>query len=329
MEDHRYRPDAAFARKFAAEAAIATDSPVSTFVETAPLVEAPAPKTSFLTFEPVSEKQHHAAELIEQGVEHLLADPNAFYRFAGKFHRYSIPNQLLIMTQKPDATKVASFATWKELGRTVNRGERGLSIFYPMFGKHQEIVDPITGELRKHQPLVGFGVGNTFDVSQTSGRDLPEEPTVVDRLGETEGAKDIDRRGVAYGLGQGLTMTKIDLGTARGVYAPGRKTIGLNTELPFGDILTTKTLLHELAHFEDDHILKGDRRDQETVAESAAFIAMAHFGMDTSPYSHHYLATWAQEMPRLRANLGDAQKIATRLIISIEGEVPEEADAWL
>jgi antirestriction protein ArdC len=329
MEDHRYRPDAAFARNFAAEAAIATDSLVSTTVETAPVVEALEPKTSFLTFEPVSEKQQYAAALIEQGVEHLLADPNSFYRFAGKFHRYSIPNQLLIMTQKPDATKVASFAKWKELGRTVNRGERGLAIFYPMFGKQQEIVDPITGEVRKHQPLVGFGVGSTFDISQTSGRDLPEEPTVVDRLGETEGAKDIDRRGVAYGLGQGLTMTKIDLGTARGVYAPGRKTIGINTELPFGDILTTKTLLHELAHFADDHILNGDRRDQETVAESAAFITMAHFGMDTSPYSHHYLAMWAQEMPRLRANLGDAQKIATKLITALEGEKPEEVPEWL
>lgn len=152
---------------------------------------------------------------------------------------------------------------------------------------------------------------------------------MVDRLGETEGAKDIDRRGTAYGLGEGLRLTKLKTGGARGFYAPGVKTIGLNDELPFGDVLTTKTLLHELAHFEDTTVLKGDRRDNETVAESAAFITMAHFGMDTSAYSHAYLAHWAQDMAKLRANLGDAQKIATKLITKLEGERPDEVPTWL
>lgn len=319
MEDHRYRSDTAFARKSVSEAAIATDISVSTFVD----------KTSFLGFEPVSEKQKMAAELIEQGVDRLLSDPNAFYRFSGKFHHYSIHNQLLIMAQKPDATRCASFAMWKEMGRSVNKGERGLAIFYPIFGKQLEITDPATGEITKHQPLVGFGVGATFDVSQTSGDALPVAPTMVDRLGESEAAKDVDRRGASYGLGKGLRMTKLPIGSARGFYAPRVETIGLNQDLPFGDILTTKTLLHEIAHYEDDCIFTDDRRDNEAVAESAACIAMNHFGMDTSDYSHPYLATWAEDMRRLRSNLGKAQKIATKLIATIAGEVPEEADAWL
>lgn len=326
MEDHRYRPDAAFSRKCVSEAAIAPSLSPTEFVLP---VASPEPKTSFLTFEPVSEKQKRAADLIEQGVDRLLSDPNAFYRFSGRFHKYSLPNQLLIMMQRPDATRCASLTTWNELGRRVNKGEQGLAIFYPMFGREQEIVDDQTGEIRKHQPLVGFGVGNTFDISQTNGAPLPVEPTVVDRLGETAGAKDIDRRGTAYGLGEGLRFTKLGLGQARGFYAPGRKTIGLSEELPFGDVLTTKTLLHELAHFEDTNLLQGDRRDNETIAESAAFITMAHFGMDTSTYSHDYLAHWAQDMRRLRANLGDAQKISTKLITSLEGEKPEEVPEWL
>ena len=326
MEHHRYRPDADFARQPASEAAIAPSTPPSEVVLP---VASPEPKTSFLTFEPVGEKQQRAAELIESGVQRLLEDPNAFYRFAGKFHHYSIHNQLLIMAQKPDATRCASFAKWKELGRSVIKGERGLAIFYPIFGKQMEITDPVTGEIKKHQPLVGFGVGSTFDVSQTSGDPLPVEPTIVDRLGEAAAARDVDRRGASYGLGKGLRMTKLPIGTARGFYAPRVETIGLNQDLPFGDILTTKTLLHELAHYEDDRIFQDDRRDSEAVAESAAFIAMNHFGMDTSDYSHPYLATWAQDMSRLRANLGKAQKIATRLIATIEDEVPEEADAWL
>jgi antirestriction protein ArdC len=326
MEDHRYRPDAALAKPGASDAAFALTMPPPEVVLPA---ASPESKTSFLTFAPVSEKQQRAADLIEQGVDRLLSDPNAFYRFSGKFHHYSIHNQLLIMAQKPDATRCASFAKWKELGRSVNKGERGLAIFYPIFGKPMEKVDPDTGEITTHQPLVGFGVGTTFDVSQTSDDPLPVAPTLVDRLGESAAARDVDRRVASYGLGQGLRMTKLPIGTARGFYAPRVETIGLNQDLPFGDILTTKTLLHEIAHYEDDRIFQDDRRDTEAVAESAACIAMNHFGMDTADYSHPYLATWAQDMSRLRANLGKAQKIATRLIATIEGEVPEEADAWL
>ena len=326
MEDHRYRPDATFARTFASETTLEPSLPPPEVVLPG---ATPEPRASFLTFEPTTEKQQRAAELIESGVQRLLEDPNSFYRFAGKFHHYSIHNQLLIMAQNPDATRCASFTTWKALGRSVNKGERGLAIFYPIFGKPMEKVDPETGELTKHQPLIGFGVGTTFDVSQTSGDPLPVEPTIVDRLGLSAAAKDVDRRGASYALGKGLRMTKLPIGTARGFYAPRVETIGLNQDLPFGDILTTKTLLHEIAHYEDDRLFQDDRRDTEAVAESAAFIAMNHFGMDTSDYSHPYLATWAQDMSRLRANLGKAQKIATRLITTIEGEVPEEADAWL
>jgi len=49
-----------------------------------------------------------------------------------KFHDYSIGNQILIMIQKPDATRVAGFNTWKDLGRWVKRGEKGIAILAPV-----------------------------------------------------------------------------------------------------------------------------------------------------------------------------------------------------
>jgi len=50
-----------------------------------------------------------------------------------RFHNYSWNNQLLIMLQSPDATHVAGFNTWKELGRWVRKGEAGIAIFAPSF----------------------------------------------------------------------------------------------------------------------------------------------------------------------------------------------------
>lgn len=38
------------------------------------------------------------------------------------FHDYSVNNTLLIHHQKPDATRVAGYRTWQDLGRQVQEG---------------------------------------------------------------------------------------------------------------------------------------------------------------------------------------------------------------
>lgn len=51
---------------------------------------------------------------------------------AARFHHYSWTNQFLIATQRPDATRVAGFHTWRRLGRWVRRGEHGIVIIAPI-----------------------------------------------------------------------------------------------------------------------------------------------------------------------------------------------------
>src|SRR5258706_2258360 len=52
-----------------------------------------------------------------------------------RFHSYSFGNVLLILSQKPDAVRVAGYQTWKSLGRQVRRGEKGIRIIVPMRGR--------------------------------------------------------------------------------------------------------------------------------------------------------------------------------------------------
>ena len=56
-----------------------------------------------------------------------------FLTTMSKFHDYSIGNQILIMLQKPEATRVAGFNTWKDMGRWVKTGEKGIAILAPVF----------------------------------------------------------------------------------------------------------------------------------------------------------------------------------------------------
>ena len=48
-----------------------------------------------------------------------------------RFHRYSWHNSMLILSQRPDASRVAGFKAWQKLGRHVCKGERGIMIFAP------------------------------------------------------------------------------------------------------------------------------------------------------------------------------------------------------
>src|SRR5712691_7222214 len=58
----------------------------------------------------------------------------------GRFHNYSWGNVLLIGSQRPTATRVAGYHKWKDLGRYVKTGEKGIMIFAPILTKQRDNV---------------------------------------------------------------------------------------------------------------------------------------------------------------------------------------------
>ncbi len=72
-------------------------------------------------FDARSERQKQVILTLEQGTEAILSGEGyrAFLRMQSKFWSYSFNNTILIMTQRPDATKVNSYKRWQELGRQV------------------------------------------------------------------------------------------------------------------------------------------------------------------------------------------------------------------
>lgn len=75
------------------------------------------------------------SDALESGKSETLT---AFLSTMARFHRYSLGNVLLIMTQFPEATHVAGFHTWKSLGRFVKSGEKGIAILAPMLLKPRD-----------------------------------------------------------------------------------------------------------------------------------------------------------------------------------------------
>src|SRR5215218_5481942 len=102
---------------------------------------------------PISLQEAKAAQLkatidtaIERLVEQLAEGHTAEYRrllaFWSRFHRYSHANVLLILSQRPDATQVAGYHTWRRVGRQVRKGAKAIAIWCPII---KQIEDPDTG----------------------------------------------------------------------------------------------------------------------------------------------------------------------------------------
>src|SRR5262245_42439764 len=97
-----------------------------------------------------------------------------------RFHNYSPSNVLMILGQRPDATRVAGVRTWNRLRRHVRQGEKGIAIFAPMRVKRREEA----GDGKEEVDRVSFRVVHVFDLSQTDGEPLPEIGRVTGEPGE-------------------------------------------------------------------------------------------------------------------------------------------------
>ncbi len=239
---------------------------------------------------------------------------------AARFHKYSFNNILLIMAQRPDATRVAGYTTWQKLGRQVRKGEKGIAIFAPHTYKTED------RQTKEERMLVGFHIEHVFDISQTDGPELPSFE--VKPLTGSEGAELYDALAV-HATALGLTVTHEDPLTGGddsrssylGYYEPARKRIFVKRGAA---IQMTKTLVHELAHHLDDELAQSTAEERETVAEGSAYMVLAHFGLDTGAYSFRYIAVWAGQKDGvviLRKVLERIQRISRGLIEAIDEQV--------
>ena len=108
-------------------------------------VGAPVPDYSF-SVEPETKERKidDVLKRLKEGVDGIQQSDNfrTFLLTMSKFHDYSIGNLVLIMMQKPDATRVAGYSTWKDLYRWVKKGEKGIAILAPCMPPKKKILEP-------------------------------------------------------------------------------------------------------------------------------------------------------------------------------------------
>jgi hypothetical protein len=302
----------------------------------------PLPEYSLLAWLPAVEVEGEkkidlVMKQLKAGVEGIQ-DSQHFRMFLttmSKFHDYSIGNQILIMLQKPEAVRVAGFNTWKDLGRWVKKGEKGIAILAPVMPPRSKATCPGCGaevsRKARYCPECGQGLDTTsgidieqpryfrvvhvFDINQTEGDELPEfeVPVLTGEANEELFADLLDhmkRRGVSVDFDSRPNM---DPGI-KGFFSQA----GIWVRPEESRAQQLKTLLHEIAHYYSEGVFHIPRQDAETIAESAAFVVGTHFGFDTGVRSFPYVALWAKDKNVLENNLGAIRKVSTTIIEALE-----------
>lgn len=228
-------------------------------------------------------------EQIEDGVHSVFESDSwkTYLKTMSQFHHYSISNSLLIYLQKPQATYVAGFQTWKnKFNRYVRKGEKAIRILAPL---KKMIEDENNEEIL----ITGFRCASVFDISQTKGDPLPEY--MKDALqGKVENYDTFLR---ALRLSSPVPVSLASFSShAHGYYDPDEKQILIKNDM--SEIMTVKTCVHEIAHA-ILHAKESGRENiskfqKETEAESVAYAVCAYYGIDTEEYSFPYIAGWSQ-----------------------------------
>ena len=256
---------------------------------------------------PSKKRTDRAAELLAESVTQLMNSETfkAALRFRRKLHSYSFRNAWLIYCQLPEASMIAGYRRWQELGRQVRKGEKSLAIFAPLTRKNDE------GD----KEVFGFRTASVFDVSQTDGDDIPKLPRPEILTAEGENIDQLKEVIGNYAIAKGFTLEYRPLKRSLGVYNLRNKKIAVDDGLP--PLQTLKTLVHELAHalmHSGQPIAEDKRHQYELEAESVTFIVCDALNLDTSQYSFAYLANWAENVNELLPAVNRACKVADSIL---------------
>jgi len=213
---------------------------------------------------------------------------------------------MLIALQKPSATHVAGFHTWKKLDRFVKKGENGIVIIAPLVYKKETV------ENDDNSPNVteinGFKAVYVFDISQTDGDELAEFARVQ---GDPSRYQEMLGNFISA---NGITLEYSDTLHADGCSSGGKITIrsGLSPAQDFS--VKIHELAHEFLHHTGEKLSKTQK---ETEAEAVAYVVCQSIGLDTNTAFSDYIQLYRGEKETLINSIQRIKDISGRILAGL------------
>lgn len=208
--------------------------------------------------------------MIDETATSVARDGDTFQKYLdvqSRFDRYSVSNALLILAQKPEATRIADFDTWKEQGAYIRKKESGFYIIEP--GDEYRREDGTTG--------ISYNPKKMFDISQTGTGQKRETPVYPDERTRIKAL--VEHATVPIRISDTLPSG------VNALYQPEKREIQVRRGMEANDIF--RALAQELAQAEID---KGDggynRSEQGFRAYCVSYMLCKQFGVETAGYYH-------------------------------------------
>ena len=233
-----------------------------------------------------------------------------YLRAVSTLREYSPSNQMLILQQRPDATRVAGYRAWQSLGRQVRAGSKAIWIFGYATRTDQateaaDLDTPAPTDRDGTRARVYFPLVKVFDISDTEGPDIDFPDTGYTTKGNTtEVAAKVVGDITDWLTATGWTVVREPLTDGvRGYTAYTQRRIALATDADLPE--TARVLLHEACHsvlhapgspYIDPDQYAASRRHRgvaEVQADGAAFVLADQLGLDTLHSATGYVAGWA------------------------------------
>ena len=122
-------------------------------------------------------QRNEAYELIDTTCEKMMTDGGTFRQYLdvqGRFDRYSVNNAILVSAQKPEATQLKDYSSWKQSRVYVDKDAQKVTILEP--GKEYNRDDGTKA--------VSYNAKVVYDISQTSAKERQDtkEPKTMREL---------------------------------------------------------------------------------------------------------------------------------------------------
>lgn len=222
-------------------------------------------------------QRNEAYELIDTTCTEMAVDGDAFRQYLdvqGRFDRYSVNNAILVSAQKPEATQLKDYSSWKQSRIYVNKDAQKVTILEP--SKEYTRDDG--------SKAVSYNAKVVYDISQTSAKDRQEakEPKTMRELV----AAMIDASPVGFQPVEELEVPAFYDGSQQVIFVRQ----GLSEEQLF--VSMSKEVAAAVFDFKHNE----SREASEFKAYCVAYMVSSRYGVDTRGFSFDKLPKEFTEM---------------------------------
>jgi len=238
---------------------------------------------------------------------------------------YSTNNQLLIISQVPEARCVNSMKVWNYNQRNIIKGEKAIKIIAPLKEIRKEDIMDEDGNIveMKEIEVNGYKVSHVFDISQTEGRELFEfkcdENIAIENFAVIKEA--LER------VPRGFEIIYKEMNESVDGYCDLKaKQIAIKDGMPCERTLTT--LIHEIGHALAETRVRNNFKGltskeqmkiKEIEAESIALVVSNRLGLHTADFNMAYITKWSDgDIEKFKSNIDIVRSVSYQILSCVE-----------